>query len=90
MVDRVVARGRGLAVAGDRLRAAPGVRAVAAFGAGLHVRVDRARVVPDDVRRVLREGGATGVEVEEIEPSLEDVFLAVVDRGAAAAPEAKP
>jgi ABC-2 type transport system ATP-binding protein len=85
----VVVRGRGLAAVSERLRAAPGVHAVAAFGAGLHVRVDRARVAAADVTAILSGSGATDLHVEETEPSLEDVFLAVVDRGAAAA-EVKP
>ena len=86
----VVARGRALAGAAERLRGAPGVRAVAAFGAGLHVRVDRERLSSGDVARLLSEGGASDLHVEETEPSLEDVFLAVVDRGAAAPGEAAP
>src|SRR5512140_556096 len=41
--DRVlVARGRGLGAAGDRLARTPGIRAVAPFGAALHLRVDPA------------------------------------------------
>jgi ABC-2 type transport system ATP-binding protein len=86
----VVARGRGLAPGAARLRAAPGVRAVAAFGAGFHVRVDRAGLDAAGVAALLSAAGATDLHVEETEPSLEDVFLAVVDRGAAAPPEAKP
>ncbi len=80
----VVARGRGLAGAAERLRAAPGVRAVAAFGAGFHVRVDRAGLDAAGVAAILSGAGATDLHVEETAPSLEDVFLAVVDRGAAA------
>ena len=85
--DRVlVARGRGLAAAGSRLAGAAGVRAVAPFGAGLHLRVDPARLDAPRVAAALRQAGAEAVEVEEAAPSLEDVFLAVVDRGAGAAP----
>jgi ABC-2 type transport system ATP-binding protein len=89
--DRVlVARGRGITAATAGLRRAPWVRAVAAFGAGLHVRVDPARLGADDVRAILAAAGGTELHVEETEPSLEDVFLAVVDRGATAAAEATP
>jgi len=85
--DRVlVARGRGLAAAGARLAGAAGIRAVAPFGAGLHLRVDPARLDGAGVAAALRGAGAEAVEVEEAAPSLEDVFLAVVDRGAEAAP----
>ncbi len=83
--DRVlVARGDGLAAAAAALRARPGVRGVAPFGAGLHVRVDPARLEAGDVAEALRAAGAREVRVEGAEPTLEDVFLAVVDRGARA------
>jgi ABC-2 type transport system ATP-binding protein len=80
--DRVlVARGEGLAGAAAALRGREGVRAVAPFGAGLHLRVDPARWTERDVAEALAAGGARGAVVEPTEPSLEDVFLAVVDRG---------
>jgi ABC-2 type transport system ATP-binding protein len=85
--DRVlVARGRGLAAAGPRLLGSDGVRAVAPFGAGLHLRVDPERLDADRVAAALRQAGAGAVEVEESAPTLEDVFLAVVDRGARGGP----
>ncbi len=81
--DRVlVARGEGLATAAAALRGKEGVRAVAAFGAGLHLRVDPSRWTARDVADALASGGARRIVVEPTEPSLEDVFLAVVDRGA--------
>jgi ABC-2 type transport system ATP-binding protein len=79
----VVARGRGLVAAAGRLRAEPGVRAVAAFGAGLHVRVDPDALDPARVAALLAAAGAVDLHVEASEPTLEDVFLAVVDRGGA-------
>ena len=85
--DRVlVARGRGLAAAGARLCGTAGVRAVAPFGAALHLRVDPALLDGAGVAAALRGAGAEAVEVEDAEPTLEDVFLAVVDRGAGVAP----
>jgi ABC-2 type transport system ATP-binding protein len=87
--DRVlVARGEGLLEAAAGLRAREGVRAVAPFGAALHLRVDPARLDAADVGAALRAAGAREVRVEPSEPSLEDVFLAVVERGAR--PEASP
>jgi len=81
--DRVlVARGEGLLEAAAALRAREGVRAVAPFGAALHLRVDPARRDAAAVDAALRAAGAREVRVEPSEPSLEDVFLAVVERGA--------
>ena len=80
--DRVlVARGRGLGLAGERLARAPGVRAVAPFGAALHLRVDPAALDAGAVAAALREAGGTEVQVEDAEATLEDVFLAAVARG---------
>jgi ABC-2 type transport system ATP-binding protein len=82
--DRVlVARGRALGPAAEDLRRREGVRGVAPFGAGLHLRVDPARWGEAEVAAALADAGAHDVAIEAIEPSLEDVFLAVVDRGAA-------
>jgi ABC-2 type transport system ATP-binding protein len=59
----------------------PGVRAVASFGAALHLRTDPDRLGAAEVDAALRAAGAREVRVEPSEPSLEDVFLAVVERG---------
>ncbi len=81
--DRVlVVRGPDLARGADALRAREGVRSVQPFGAGLHLRVDPDRWTADGIAGVLRDAGARAVAVEPAEASLEDVFLAVVDRGA--------
>ena len=80
-----VASGRGLGPAAAALAAQPGIRDVAPFGGGLHVRLERAqaqRWTDEALAQVLRAHGATEVEVAEAEPSLEDVFLAVVGRTA--------
>jgi ABC-2 type transport system ATP-binding protein len=82
----LVARGRGLAAAGARLAGRAGVRAVAPFGAAQHQRVDPARLDGAGVAAALRQAGAEAVEVEDSEPTQEDVFLAVVDRSAGGAP----
>ncbi|HET8725637.1 MAG TPA: ABC transporter ATP-binding protein [Anaeromyxobacteraceae bacterium] len=88
--DRVLlVRGRNLGPGAAALRELPGVRAAEPFGAGLHVRVDPAAWTGDGVGAELARRGADGVAVEESEPSLEDVFLAVVGRGASAG-EAAP
>ncbi len=82
----VVARGGGLLGAAAALRGRPGVLAVEPFGAGLHVRVAPDALDVPGVARALEQAGATGVEAEEGEATLEDVFLAVVGAGAPAAP----
>jgi len=79
--DRVLnVHGRNLATGAAALRGLPGVRAVEPFGAGLHVRVDPAAWTAAAVRESLVAAGGESVSVEESEPSLEDVFLAVVGR----------
>ena len=83
--DRVlVVRGRGLARAAEALRRRPGVHAVEPFGAGLHVRADPALWNRAAVQEALAAAGAESPTVDETEPSLEDVFLAVVGGSAAA------
>ncbi len=77
----LVARGRGLREATPALAARPGVKNVVPFGAGLHLRLEPGRLSPDEARRVLEAAGAAEVSVEPAEPSLEDVFLAVVGNG---------
>ena len=85
--DRVlVARGEGLTAAAGPLAAREGIRAVAPFGAALHLRVDPERFGAAEVERALREAGARDVRVEPSEATLEDVFLAVVERGGRATP----
>jgi ABC-2 type transport system ATP-binding protein len=75
-------RGRDLAAGAEALRRTPGVAAVAPFGAGLHVRVAEGGPAPDAVARALAGAGASAVTVEPVEPSLEDVFLAVASGAA--------
>ncbi len=82
----VVARGRGLLAAARALRGRTGVLAVEPFGASLHVRVEPGGWEPAAVAAALRAAGATEVEAEEGEATLEDVFLAVVGQPVAAAP----
>jgi ABC-2 type transport system ATP-binding protein len=80
--------GRLLEVRGEALDVAAiertaGVGHAAPFGAGLHVRGPADLLDPAAVRDALATAGARGVQIEEIEPTLEDVFLEVVRRGAA-------
>ncbi len=84
--DRVLhASGRNLSVAATHLRGRPGITAVEPFGAGLHLRVSAAWDGPA-LARALCEAGASDVDVQVGEASLEDVFLAVVSRPRGARP----
>jgi ABC-2 type transport system ATP-binding protein len=79
----LVARGRGLREAAAALRGRPGVRDVVPFGAGLHLRVEPGSLPAAEAARLLGAAGAEAVAVERSEPTLEDVFLAVVGGGRA-------
>lgn len=58
----------------------PGIRDVAVFGSGLHVTVtDPSRAI-SRIRQVLSEHGISLHRLEEIEPSMEDVFVALIER----------
>ena len=76
----LVARGRGLGEASRAVAGLPGIASVQPFGAGLHLLVDPARWDAAAVASALHTAGGSGVRVEAAEPSLEDVFLAVVGR----------
>jgi ABC-2 type transport system ATP-binding protein len=57
----------------------PGVNDVAVFGAGLHVTVEEMASGTENIRRAL---GAKGIEIrrlEAIQPSMEDVFVALIE-----------
>ncbi len=75
-------RGRQLPIAA--LSALPGVRAVEPFGAGLHVRCGDEGPAAEAIVSAALAGGAIEPRAEEIAPTLEDVFLAVAGRKAAA------
>ncbi|MFT5354964.1 MAG: ABC-2 type transport system ATP-binding protein [Polyangiales bacterium] len=63
------------------VRALPNVIDVESFGAGLHVRIETSQNVPDfrhSMDAALRSTGAQPERVEQIEATLEDVFLSVV------------
>ncbi|MFO7168231.1 MAG: DUF4162 domain-containing protein, partial [Chloroflexota bacterium] len=56
----------------------PGVREVAPHGARLHAVVDDAARRAGEIVRALREAGVEEARAERIEPSLEDVFVALI------------
>ena len=80
-------RGPDTALAARALAGQQGIKAVEPFGAGLHVRTEPGTWDVERIAGCLRQGGAPLSRVEAAEPSLEDVFLAVVKRESR---EAKP
>jgi len=62
----------------DVVAAAPGVREVAPHGARLHAIVDDAVARGAQLGDALTHAGIADVRVERIDPSLEDVFVALV------------
>ncbi len=68
----------------------PGVKEVALFGKGLHVVAhDGARARPE-IAAYLRTTGRSDVQVEQITPSLEDVFVSLIEaRDRAEQPQAE-
>ncbi|HJT87322.1 MAG TPA: ABC transporter ATP-binding protein [Bryobacteraceae bacterium] len=61
------------------LEALPGVRDVAVFGAGLHVVVEDGDPVRAAIRTALDAQGVMVQRLEQIEPSMEDVFVAMIE-----------
>ncbi len=57
----------------------PGVRGAALFGQGIHATVARAEEAIPAVREALASGGFTPARVERVAPTLEDVFVSLVE-----------
>ena len=60
-------------------RTLEGVLDAQPFGAAAHVRLDPARLGPEGLLAALERGGLQQINVRPTEPSLEDVFLAVIE-----------
>ncbi len=74
----------------ERLGGEPAVREVALFGSALHVTVPDAAAAAAPVRAALEAAGIRVDRVEPIPPSLEDVFVSLIESQArAAAPAAR-
>jgi len=67
------------------VEALPGVREVAPYGARLHATVDDAALPIPEISAALQAGGIADARVERIDPSLEDVFVALVSEHGASA-----
>jgi len=57
----------------------PGVLHAALFGRGLHVVVERAEESIPAIRQMLAAAGYPAVQPEQIAPSLEDVFVSLIE-----------
>ena len=56
-----------------------GVRDVAVFGGGLHVTVDSADAAAPRIRQKLAAAGIPVNRLEQIDPSMEDVFVEMIE-----------
>jgi drug efflux transport system ATP-binding protein len=63
----------------EEIERIPGINEVALFGKGLHIVVEGAKVTPDAIRSHLEERGYQVVRAEQIVPSLEDVFVSLIE-----------
>jgi ABC-2 type transport system ATP-binding protein len=61
------------------LQPMPGVSDVAVFGGGLHVTVSQGAADIPRIRAALESQGITVSEIEQIQPSMEDVFVAMIE-----------
>ena len=61
------------------LEGLPGVLDVAVFGGGLHVTVDDLDATSARIRQALAAKGIEVRQLERIEPSMEDVFVALIE-----------
>jgi len=57
----------------------PGISDVAVFGGGLHVTAAQGSAAIPQIRAELQSGGITVSEIEQIPPSMEDVFVAMIE-----------
>ncbi|MGA3008764.1 MAG: ABC transporter ATP-binding protein [Terracidiphilus sp.] len=78
-----------LGAAVETLQSAPGVMDAAVFGKALHLVVEDAAVVAQQIKSFLAERGIVVSRMEQIRPSLEDVFVSLTT-GREVAEERKP
>jgi len=64
----------------DDLAAVEGVRDVALFGAGLHLKVDDAETVAKRLREMAEHLEIVDMTVAPAPPSMEDVFVSLIEK----------
>jgi ABC-2 type transport system ATP-binding protein len=57
-----------------------GILDIAVFGGGLHVKVDNAKAAMDEIRATLASAGIHIHTLEPITPSMEDVFVGLIEK----------
>jgi ABC-2 type transport system ATP-binding protein len=62
------------------LEGMPGILDVAVFGGGLHVKVENPETAIPQIRRELERAGISVITLEPIQPSMEDVFVSLIER----------
>jgi ABC-2 type transport system ATP-binding protein len=62
------------------LEGVEGIGDVAVFGGGLHITVRHPSVAASSIRQALSEHGITVHRLETIEPSMEDIFVAMIEQ----------
>ncbi len=63
----------------ELIEGAQGVRQAALFGKGLHVVAEDGEQAAEAIRRILASAGHGNVHIERIPPSLEDVFVSLIE-----------
>ncbi|WP_298267702.1 ABC transporter ATP-binding protein [Geobacter sp.] len=63
----------------EEIETIPGVKHAALFGRGLHVVTGDARATVPAIGRILAASGVTAEHIEKIVPSLEDVFVSLIE-----------
>jgi ABC-2 type transport system ATP-binding protein len=58
----------------------PGILDVAVFGSGLHVKVDEDAAAQREIRAALEKAGIQIRSLKPIMPSMEDVFVSLIER----------
>ncbi len=61
------------------LEGQPGIRDIAVFGGGLHIAAENAALAMPAIRSLLAQKSITIEELEQIDPSMEDVFVAMIE-----------
>lgn len=64
----------------DALSELEGIRDVALFGAGLHLKVDDTDIARQRIRRLTDSLGLPDVTVVRIDPNMEDVFVSLIEK----------